>query len=66
MPSKSREMVLVAFIQAANCSNYPGSWRHPEADHSFLTHQYYQNIAETLESGKFHLAFLDARLAMPS
>ena len=66
MPSKSREMVLVAFIQAANCSNYPGSWRHPEADHSFLTPQYYQNIAETLESGKFHLAFLDDRLAMPS
>ena len=66
MPSKSREMVLVAFIQAANCSNYPGSWRHPEADHSFLTPQYYQNIAKTLESGKFHLAFLDDRLAMPS
>ena len=26
----------------------------------------YQNIARTLETGKFHLAFFDDRLAMPS
>ena len=25
-----REMLLVAFMQASNCSNYTGSWRHPE------------------------------------
>ena len=60
-----RSMVLVGFIQASNCSNYPGSWRHPDAAPGFLTADYYQHIARTLEAGKFHLAFVDDRLAMP-
>jgi hypothetical protein len=59
-------MILVGFIQAANCSNYPASWRHPATEPSFLTPGYYQDIARTLEEGKFHLAFIDDRLAMPS
>lgn len=59
-------MLLAAFIQAANCSNYSGSWRHPDTELGFLTPQYYQNIANVLEEGKFHLAFLDDRLALPS
>ena len=29
-------MLLVAFMQAANCSNYTGSWRHPEAVPDYL------------------------------
>lgn len=62
----NREMLLVAFMQAANCSNYTGSWRHPETDSSFLDLGFYQNIAATLEAGKFHMAFIDDRLAMPS
>ncbi len=64
--SPKKEMLLIAFIQAANCSNYTGSWRHPETDSGFLDLAYYQDIAITLESGKFHLAFIDDRLAMPS
>lgn len=60
------QMILVAFLQASNCSNYPASWRHPMTDPGFLTPDYYQHIARTLEAGKFHLAFLDDRLAMPS
>ncbi len=64
--AKKREMILVGFIQAANCSNYPGSWRHPATQRGFLTPDYYQDIARTLEAGKFHLAFIDDRLAMPS
>jgi FMN-dependent oxidoreductase (nitrilotriacetate monooxygenase family) len=59
------EMTLVAFMQAQNCSNYVGSWRHPEAMPDFMTAQYYQRIARTLEDAKFHLAFFDDRLAMP-
>ena len=59
-------MVLVAFLQAQNCSNYPASWRHPDAATDFLSAAYYQRIARTLEAGKFHLAFFDDRLAMPS
>jgi FMN-dependent oxidoreductase (nitrilotriacetate monooxygenase family) len=60
------QMLLIAFLQAANCSNYPGSWRHPSTEPGFLTPDYYQHIARTLEAGKFHLAFCDDRLAMPS
>ena len=32
----AREMVLVGFMQAQNCSNYPASWRHPDAAPDFL------------------------------
>ena len=56
---------MIAFLQAQNCSNYPGSWRHPAAPPDFLTAQHYQRIARTLEEAKFHLAFFDDRLAMP-
>lgn len=60
-----REMVLVGFLQAQNCSNYVGSWRHPASMQDFLSPDYYQRIGRTLEAGKFHLAFFDDRLAMP-
>ena len=59
------QMVLIGFMQAQNCSNYVGSWRHPASHSDFLTPDYYQRIARTLEAGKFHLAFFDDRLAMP-
>jgi len=58
-------MTLVAFLQAQNCSNLPASWRHPDADASFMTAAYYQRIGRVLEEGRFHLAFFDDRLAMP-
>ena len=57
---------MVAFMQASNCSNYTGSWRHPETSQDFLDLRYYQDIARTLESARFHMAFIDDRLAMPS
>lgn len=53
-------------MQASNCSNYAASWRHPETDPGFLGPEYYQHIARVLEEGKFHMAFFDDRLAMPS
>ncbi len=59
------QMTLVAFLQAQNCSNYPASWRHPQTMLDFMSPQYYQRIARTLEEGKFDLAFFDDRLAMP-
>lgn len=60
-----RQMTLVAFLQAQNCSNFPASWRHPEAAQDFTSAAYYQRIGKTLESAKFHLAFFDDRLAIP-
>ena len=59
-----RQMALVGFLQAQNCSNYPASWRHPESATDFLTPEYYQRIAKTLEAGKFHMAFFDDRLSL--
>jgi FMN-dependent oxidoreductase (nitrilotriacetate monooxygenase family) len=58
-------MTLIAFMQAQNCSNYVGSWRHPSSMGDFLAPEYYQRIARTLEDGKFDMAFFDDRLAMP-
>ena len=60
------KMILGAFLQAANCSNYAASWRHPASAPSFLTAGYYQEIARSLEAGKFHFGFIDDLLAMPS
>lgn len=58
-------MALIAFLQAQNCSNYVGSWRHPGSARDFLTPDYYARIARTLEDARFDLAFFDDRLAMP-
>ena len=60
-----RMMTLVAFLQAQNCSNLPGSWRHPSTMLDFPTPEYYQRIARTLEDGKIQMAFFDDRLALP-
>lgn len=60
-----RQMSLIAFMQAQNCSNYVGSWRHPASMSDFMTPEYYQRIARTLEDGLFDMAFFDDRLAMP-
>lgn len=60
-----RQMALVAFLQAQNCSNFPASWRHPAAAQDFLSPDYYRRIGRTLEEGAFHLAFFDDRLAIP-
>jgi len=58
-------MVLIGFLQAQNCSNYVGSWRHPASHSDFLSPDYYRRIGAALEAGKFQLAFFDDRLAMP-
>jgi FMN-dependent oxidoreductase (nitrilotriacetate monooxygenase family) len=65
MASQNRMMKLIAFLQAQNCSNLPGSWRHPATMLDFLTPEYYQRIARTLEDGKIQMAFFDDRLALP-
>jgi FMN-dependent oxidoreductase (nitrilotriacetate monooxygenase family) len=61
----ARQMTLVGFLQAQNCTNFVGSWRHPLADQDFTSAEYYRRIGRALEAGKFHLGFFDDRLAMP-
>jgi FMN-dependent oxidoreductase (nitrilotriacetate monooxygenase family) len=65
MSKTPRQITMVAFMQAQNCSNYVGSWRHPSSSNDFLTAAYFQRMARVLEEGKFHVAFFDDRLAMP-
>ncbi len=60
-----RQMALVAFLQAQNCSDFAASWRHPEARRDSWSPEYYQHIARVLEAGKFDLGFFDDRLSMP-
>ena len=60
-----RQMALVGFLQAQNCTNFVGSWRHPEAAQDFMSAEYYRRIGRALEAGKFHIGFFDDRLAMP-
>jgi len=60
-----RQMVLVGFLQAQNCTILASSWRHPLSRSDFTTAAYYQKIGQVLEEGKFQLAFFDDRLAMP-
>jgi FMN-dependent oxidoreductase (nitrilotriacetate monooxygenase family) len=65
MDKPRRDITMVAFLQAQNCSNYPASWRHPATTLDFLRPEYYQRIARALEDAKFHLAFFDDRLSLP-
>src|SRR6266581_5033805 len=69
-PSKSRmtamrQMALVGFLQAQNCTTLPAAWRHPEARSDSTSPEYYRHIAHVLEAGKFDIGFFDDRLAMP-
>jgi FMN-dependent oxidoreductase (nitrilotriacetate monooxygenase family) len=60
-----RQITLVGFLQAQNCTNLVSSWRHPDSRTDFTSPAYYQKIGQVLEAGKFHLAFFDDRLTMP-
>src|SRR6201981_3195812 len=60
-----RQMTLVAFLQAQNCTNLPSSWRHPQSRSDSWSADYYRHIGRVLEEGKFHLGFFDDRLSMP-
>jgi FMN-dependent oxidoreductase (nitrilotriacetate monooxygenase family) len=61
----TRQMVMVGFLQAQNCTNLPSSWRHPESRTDATSADYYAEIGRILEAGKFHMAFFDDRFAMP-
>lgn len=65
MRSAQRQMKMVGFLQAQNCSIAPGSWRHPAGATDFTSPDYFQRLGRVMEEGKFHLAFFDDRLALP-
>ena len=60
-----RQMILVGFLQAQNCTNLASSWRHPQSRSDSWSPDFYRHIGRVLEAGKFHLGFFDDRLSMP-
>lgn len=60
-----RQMALIGFLQAQNCSNFAASWRHPDSRTDFASPEFYRHIGRVLEAGKFQLGFFDDRLGMP-
>src|ERR1044072_4672709 len=60
-----RQITLVAFLQAQNCTNFASSWRHPLSRTDTWSADFYRHIGRVLEEGKFHLGFFDDRLSMP-
>ena len=60
-----RQMVMVGFLQAQNCTNLVSSWRHSESRMDTWSPEYYADLGRVLEAGKFQVAFFDDRLAMP-
>lgn len=57
------QMHLAAFVTAG--PGRPGGWRHPASVPGWLSADYYQNIARTLEDGRFDLAFFADILSVP-
>jgi len=60
-----RQMILVGFLQAQNCTNIASSWRHPASRTDSWSPDFYRHIGRVLEDGKFHFGFFDDRLSMP-
>src|ERR1700687_2450217 len=60
-----RQITLVAFLQAQNCSNFASSWRHPLSRLDTWSPDYYRHLGRVLEEGRFPLGFFDDRLSMP-
>ncbi len=60
-----RQIVMVGFLQAQNCTNLASSWRHPASRTDSWSPDFYRHIGRVLEAGKFHLGFFDDRLSMP-
>lgn len=53
----SRQMHFVAFLMAGPTSHHHAMWRHPETENRFLDPAFWENLARTLELGKFDAFF---------
>ncbi|MDD3446746.1 MAG: LLM class flavin-dependent oxidoreductase, partial [Zavarzinia sp.] len=57
----SRQMHFVAFLMSGPTSHHHAMWRHPETENRFLDPAFWENLARTLEQGRFDaLFFADA------
>ena len=63
--SRSDRMLLAAFMQASNVSTYAGSWLYPSNDPTYLSVDFYIDLARLLDRAGFDMVFFDDRLSMP-
>lgn len=64
--ASKRKLHLGAIITAGPGTGAAGAWRYPASEqHRFLEAGYYQQIARTLERGKFDLIFFADKLGIP-
>ncbi|MBD1909925.1 LLM class flavin-dependent oxidoreductase [Leptolyngbya sp. FACHB-16] len=59
-----RQIHLAAFMIAGPVAHSHALWRHPDTELGFLQPEYYHQIAQILEQGKFDLLFFADRLAV--
>ncbi|WP_246663481.1 LLM class flavin-dependent oxidoreductase [Phyllobacterium endophyticum] len=62
-PKTQSQMHLAAFVTAG--PGRPGGWRFPSSESGWLDGDYYRRIAQTLERGRFDMAFFADILAVP-
>jgi alkanesulfonate monooxygenase SsuD/methylene tetrahydromethanopterin reductase-like flavin-dependent oxidoreductase (luciferase family) len=51
------QMHLAGFLIPSQVTHSHAMWRHPLNDSNFLHSEFYQNLAQVLERGKFNFAF---------
>jgi FMN-dependent oxidoreductase (nitrilotriacetate monooxygenase family) len=61
----SEQLHLAGFLIASQLTHSCAQWRHPRNDLNFLRPQYYEEIARTLERGKFDYVFFADVLCVP-
>jgi FMN-dependent oxidoreductase (nitrilotriacetate monooxygenase family) len=61
-----KQLHLAGFLFASQLTHSHAQWRHPRNDLNFLRPQFYEDIARTLERGKFDYVFFADVLSVPS
>ena len=62
----TRQMVMVGFLQAQNCTNLPSSWRHPESRDDSMSAGYYQEIAPKRAMDRAEIVSLSETMETPA
>lgn len=62
----TKQMHLAGFLIASQLTHSHAQWRHPRNENGFLSAEFYQDIARTLERGKFDYVFFADVLTVQS
>lgn len=61
----TKQLHLAGFLIASQLTHSHPQWRHPRSDLNFLRPEFYQNLGQVLERGKFDYVFFADALAVP-